>query len=114
MILVTESAKERMLEVLQNHDETVVYLFTTNKGCGGNSYSFGFIDEDEIDPKDEVIPLTETHKLVVGYKHVPMLFGTTIEWETNGLEGEFTFDNPNATGSCGCGSSFTTGQSCSD
>lgn len=114
LISVTESAKQRMLQVLKTNDETVCYMFTTSKGCGGNSYGFGFIDREEIDPKDEVIALDDGYDLVVGYKHAFMLAGTSIDWVTDGINGEFSFDNPNATGTCGCGSSFSVGQSCAD
>jgi len=47
-------------------------------------------------------------KVVVDVKSYLYLNGTTLDWVNQGLTGGFTFVNPNAKSSCGCGTSFTT------
>ena len=72
-------------------------------GCSGLSYSLGFDKEaretDKIVTKDGV-------RIFVDPKSLFYLSGTQLDY-TDGLNGKgFVFNNPNATKSCGCGSSF--------
>jgi len=46
-------------------------------------------------------------RLVVDAKSLPYVDGTRIDFQRQGLNAAFVFDNPNATGGCGCGESFT-------
>ena len=56
-----------------------------------------------------LLPLFEQDglQLVVDRKALPFVDGTEIDFERNGLNATFVFRNPNATGACGCGESFT-------
>jgi iron-sulfur cluster assembly protein len=74
-------------------------------GCSGFQYSLGF-DETTDAAKDDV---SDQHGLTVAVDKKSALFldGTTVDFY-EGLEKRgFTFDNPNAVKSCGCGSSFS-------
>lgn len=113
IVSITETARARMLSLLEAQGETTVYLTLNNKGCGGNSYAMGIIDAAEVEPIDQRIQLDETHEFVVDGKTAPMMMGVQVDWIEDQMSGRFVFDNPNATGSCGCGSSFTTGGGCS-
>jgi len=73
-------------------------------GCSGFSYSLGFADEPEAD--DFVIESSGV-RLFVDQFSAPYLNGVTVDYKSNFQESGFAFDNPNATGGCGCGSSFT-------
>ena len=71
-------------------------------GCSGMSYILGFDRPREHDLQFEIdgIPL------FIDKRHGLYLFGTTIDYH-DGLNARgFTFNNPNATATCGCGSSF--------
>lgn len=71
-------------------------------GCSGMSYVLGFDKEREHDTQYEIdhIPV------FIDKRHGLYLMGTTVDYH-DGLNARgFTFDNPNATETCGCGSSF--------
>jgi iron-sulfur cluster assembly protein len=72
-------------------------------GCAGLKYNLGLVDE--IDPDDTVIE-RDGVRVFVDMKSHEFLVGTTIDFVV-ALEGSgFTFENPNAKASCGCGKSF--------
>lgn len=71
-------------------------------GCSGLSYVLGFDAKKEADEEYEVEGIT----FIMEKAHEMYLFGMEIDWE-NGLNNRgFTFKNPNASTTCGCGSSF--------
>lgn len=71
-------------------------------GCSGLSYVLGFDEKKEADEEYEV----EGIPFIMEKAHEMYLFGMEIDWE-NGLNNRgFTFKNPNASTTCGCGSSF--------
>ena len=73
-------------------------------GCSGLSYSM-YLDSD-VSEKDLTIE-REGVRIVVDPASLPYLKGTTLDYQEGLMESGFTFDNPNATSSCGCGSSFS-------
>lgn len=102
-----------MVSVLTEAGENTILFGTNSKGCGGNGYVMGIIDRSEVEDGDEVIRLDENDRiLVVDPRSAVMLFGTQIDWQETEVSGSFVFSNPNAVGTCGCGSSFTTGEAC--
>jgi iron-sulfur cluster assembly protein len=71
-------------------------------GCSGLSYILGF---DDIQPDDEVF-LVEDVRVCLSRKHALYLMGMQIDY-VRGLNNRgFVFSNPNASSTCGCGSSF--------
>lgn len=71
-------------------------------GCSGLSYVLGFDKKDEKDEEYE----TDGIRFVMNKAHELYLAGMEIDWE-NGLNNRgFAFNNPNASSTCGCGSSF--------
>jgi iron-sulfur cluster assembly accessory protein len=71
-------------------------------GCSGLSYVLGFDDKKETDAVYEI----EGVPFVMEKAHELYLYGMQIDWE-NGLNNRgFAFINPNASATCGCGSSF--------
>jgi iron-sulfur cluster assembly protein len=86
-------------------ETTLLRVGVVGGGCSGFQYSLGF--DNNVDPaKDE---LSEQHgiKLAVDRKSELFLDGTVLDFY-DGLEKRgFTFNNPNAVKSCGCGSSFS-------
>lgn len=73
-------------------------------GCSGFKYSLN-IEERPLDD-DLVLEVNGIRVLVDGFS-APYLNGVTIDYVTSMQGSGFTFNNPNATGGCGCGSSFT-------
>ena len=71
-------------------------------GCSGLSYILGFDDELENDNEYSI----EGIPYLMHKNHELYLYGMQIDWESGLNNRGFTFNNPNASSSCGCGSSF--------
>ncbi len=73
-------------------------------GCSGFKYSLN-IEERPLDD-DMVVPVNGVRVFVDGFS-AQYLTGITVDYVSSMQGSGFTFSNPNATGGCGCGSSFT-------
>jgi iron-sulfur cluster assembly accessory protein len=73
-------------------------------GCSGFRYSLNI--EEKPGEDDVVIETAGVRCFVDGFS-APHLNGVTLDYKSNFQESGFAFENPNATGGCGCGSSFT-------
>src|SRR2546426_8619501 len=73
-------------------------------GCSGFRYSLN-IEEKPLD--DDIVVETGGVRCFVDTFSAQHLNGTVIDFRSNFQESGFAFENPNATGGCGCGSSFT-------
>lgn len=103
-VQITEKAAERVKKFLTARGQGVglrVGIKTT--GCSGYSYVVEYADA--VLPGDSVF---ENHgvKVLVDAKSLPVLDGTEVDYRREGLNENFTFTNPNAKNSCGCGESF--------
>lgn len=103
---LTENAikKIRKLKEQEGNPNLMLRVYVTGGGCSGFSYGFDFVEElDEDDANFE----NDDVSLVVDSLSYQYLSGSTIDY-TEGLEGSrFIVNNPNATTTCGCGSSFS-------
>ncbi|MCH8523664.1 MAG: iron-sulfur cluster assembly accessory protein [Balneolales bacterium] len=73
-------------------------------GCSGMSYVLGFDHKNDFDTQIE----REGIQIIVDKRHLMYLSGTVVDFR-DGLDARgFTFENPQATSTCGCGSSFST------
>lgn len=73
-------------------------------GCSGFKYSLSIEDGPDT---DDVVLESNGVRLFVDSFSTQYLNGVTVDYKSNFQESGFAFDNPNATGGCGCGSSFT-------
>ena len=107
-VVVTEKAASEVKRIMQeqNHPEgTMLRVGVAGGGCSGFSYSLTF-DSKHDDLVDDVYDYHGV-KVVVDRKSDLYLAGTSVDFY-DGLEKRgFVFNNPNATKSCGCGSSFS-------
>ena len=106
MITISNSAKNRLLQLLKKDDMTrsFVRVGVESGGCSGLSYKLDFDDKKNAD--DEVVE-NNGITLIVNKKSFLYLVGTTLEF-SDGLNGKgFVFNNPNASRTCGCGESFS-------
>lgn len=98
------AAKLAKLKAAENNDALMLRIYVTGGGCSGFSYGFDFAEEIE---EDDATFLNGNETLVVDSLSYQYLHGSTIDY-IEGLEGSrFVVDNPNATTTCGCGSSFS-------
>ncbi len=107
MIIVSDKAKERILELKKEEGRSEnenIRVSVKGGGCSGLMYDLGFdanvVDTDHVFEDKGV-------KILVDRKSLLYLAGTTLEF-TDGLNGKgFQFINPNASRTCGCGESFS-------
>jgi iron-sulfur cluster assembly accessory protein len=105
MINLTDSALNAVRSAISTAAEPVdgLRIMVEAGGCAGLKYNMGLVKE--VDPDDTVIE-RDGVKVYVDMKSHEFLAGTTVDFVV-ALEGSgFTFDNPNAKSSCGCGKSF--------
>ena len=81
----------------------VCRVFITGGGCNGFSYGFTFDDTPAED--DAVIERLGVH--ACGCNELPLLSGSDIDYVEDLAGAQFTVSNPNASATCGCGSSFS-------
>lgn len=105
-ISLTEAAAARVREFLSREGGIGLRVDVRRTGCSGWAYDVGIAQG--ADEGDHVF---EDHglKVLVSNKALPMVSGTTVDFVHEGLVREFRFRNPNVTGECGCGESFTIG-----
>jgi iron-sulfur cluster assembly protein len=105
---VTASAIEEIKKFMSAEDDlpetSGLRVRVVPGGCSGFQYSLNIEEEsrsgDHIVDRDGV-------KLFVDMFSAQYLNGITIDYTSNMMGSGFTFDNPNATGGCGCGTSFS-------
>lgn len=104
-ITVTESAATRVKNFLAKRGKGEgLRLGVRPSGCSGMSYIIEYVDK--IEENDTVF---EAHgvKIIVDKKSLVYLEGTQLDYTREGLNEGFKFNNPNVTGQCGCGESFS-------
>lgn len=107
-VIVTERAAKEFRHVLGEKglpDDTAMRLSVKGGGCSGFEY---LIDIERNEP-DEFDVVEEWHgiQVVIDMKSEFYLNGTTIDFNDGLMDRGFTFKNPQASGTCGCGSSFS-------
>ncbi|APZ44172.1 iron-sulfur cluster insertion protein ErpA [Acidihalobacter ferrooxydans] len=105
-LLFTDSAASKVKELIEeeNNNELKLRVFVTGGGCSGFQYGFTF--DENVGDGDTVVENGGVTLLIdpMSYQY---LVGAEIDY-TEGLEGaQFVIRNPNATTTCGCGSSFS-------
>ncbi|HEX5354195.1 MAG TPA: iron-sulfur cluster assembly accessory protein [Rhodanobacteraceae bacterium] len=104
-IELTPAASARMRDFLGQHPTATGVRFGIKRtGCSGFGYTVDLTGE--VTDADKVFDF-DGIKLVVDAKALPFVDGTRIDYTREGLNASFVFNNPNATGECGCGESFT-------
>jgi iron-sulfur cluster assembly protein len=104
-IQITPTANARMRSFLEQAPEAAGVRFGVKRtGCSGFGY---VVDLASIVGTDDRVMDVDGIPLVVDPAILPLVDGTLIDFQRQGLNAGFVFHNPNATGECGCGESFT-------
>lgn len=105
MITISESAKAKIKDLLYEEGNPNLALRTFVQGGGCSGFSYGFTFDDTVNEDDFEIPLDE-FKVLVDSMSMQYLQGAEINYKEELLGSSFSITNPNATTTCGCGSSF--------
>lgn len=104
-ITITPAARERMHHFLTSTPSAAGVRFGVKRtGCSGFAYVVDLAGR--LDDGDQAVDVDGV-RLIVDAKSLPLVDGTVIDFQRQGLNAAFVFHNPNATGECGCGESFT-------
>jgi|TARA_B110000093_G_C12712164_1_gene302651 iron-sulfur cluster insertion protein len=103
---VTDSAVVKVRELIDEeaNEDLKLRVFVTGGGCSGFQYGFTF---DELTAEDDAVINRMGVTVLVDSMSYPYLAGAQVDYE-EGLQGsKFSVSNPNASSTCGCGSSFS-------
>ena len=102
----TDSAANKVKELIEEegNPDLKLRVFVTGGGCSGFQYGFTF---DEVASEDDTALQKNGVTLLIDPMSYQYLVGAEIDY-TEGIEGsQFVIKNPNASSTCGCGSSFS-------
>lgn len=106
MINITQSAANKIKELIleENKPNTMLRTFIQGGGCSGFQYGFTFDDVQNAD--DFEFPI-DNFKVIVDAMSMQYLTGAEIDYKDDIMGSSFVIKNPNAETTCGCGSSFS-------
>lgn len=106
MLRLTDSAQLKIKELLseENNSKQKLRIFVQGGGCSGMQYGFTFDDEQA---EDDFEISFSGGSMLVDYVSSQYLDGAVVDYKEDVMGSTFSIDNPNATTSCGCGSSFS-------
>ena len=110
-ILITNNAIEQISNLLKGQiDKKALRVGVRSGGCSGMSYTMDFIESNEINPDDKVYDYSlksdQNFQVVCDPKSLLYIYGMQLDFSKELIGGGFNFVNPNASQTCGCGSSF--------
>ncbi|MGR3461919.1 MAG: HesB/IscA family protein, partial [Roseovarius sp.] len=100
---VTPRAYARLAEIGASADGKALRVAVEGGGCSGFQYDIRLDSPAE----DDLVLEDAGERVVVDSVSLPFLAGATIDFTEELIGARFTIDNPNATASCGCGTSFS-------
>ena len=106
MITIQDTAQERIRDILadEGNPDLKLRIFVQGGGCSGFQYGFTF---DEVQNEDDFDFDYDGVKVLVDAMSMQYLQGANIKYAEDLMGASFKIDNPQATTTCGCGSSFS-------
>jgi iron-sulfur cluster assembly accessory protein len=102
---ITERAARRIGQILRSEgDGAMLRISVEGGGCSGFQYKF---DVDRSRAEDDLVISREDAVVLVDPASVPFLAGSEVDFVDDLIGASFRVVNPNATASCGCGTSFS-------
>ncbi|MEM7590187.1 MAG: iron-sulfur cluster assembly accessory protein [Cyanobacteria bacterium P01_A01_bin.83] len=107
-VTLTEKAAFRLRTFVRaGADETTtkgVRFAAVDGGCSGFEYALDIVDSPDA---DDLVFEQDRINIYLDYKSAPFLNGIVVDFVESLTQAGFTFENPNATGGCSCGKSFS-------
>ena len=110
-ILITDTAMQQLARLCRDQGaDRLLRVGVRSGGCSGMSYTMDFVSSKDIQKDDQLYDYTSSEgdvfKVVCDPKSLLYIYGMQLDFSTELIGGGFNFTNPNATQTCGCGSSF--------
>jgi iron-sulfur cluster insertion protein len=105
-LVFSDGAANKVKQLIEEegNPELKLRVFVTGGGCSGFQYGFTF---DEIANEDDTVMSKNGVSLLIDAMSYQYLVGAEIDYKEDLQGAQFVIKNPNATTTCGCGSSFT-------
>ena len=104
-VTISERAARRIGEILKDEGSgAMLRISVEGGGCSGFQYKF---DVDRAKADDDLVIERENAVVLVDSASVPFLAGSEVDFVDDLIGASFRVNNPNATASCGCGTSFS-------
>jgi iron-sulfur cluster assembly accessory protein len=104
-VTISERAARRIGEILKSEgDGAMLRISVEGGGCSGFQYKF---DVDRAKTEEDLVIERDHAVVVVDPASVPFLAGSEVDFVDDLIGASFRVHNPNATASCGCGTSFS-------
>ncbi|QXM24943.1 iron-sulfur cluster insertion protein ErpA [Elioraea tepida] len=107
-VRLSPAAARRVAEIVAQEGNPALMLRLTVSGGGCSGFQYGFSLDTAVHKDDRVFD-AGIARLVVDETSLELLGGAEVDYEDGLMASHFTVRNPNATSSCGCGSSFSVG-----
>jgi iron-sulfur cluster insertion protein len=107
MITISESAKNKIIDILSEENDEKIKLRSFVQGGGCSGFQYGFTLDENQNEDDFEFSIDERYKLLVDAMSMQYMQGATIDYKEDLMGSSFNIINPNAQSTCGCGSSFT-------
>ncbi len=110
-VLITQAAMKQLGRLCaEQGEDKLLRVGVRSGGCSGMSYTMDFVSLEDVHSEDEVYQYSsldgKSFKVVCDPKSLLYIYGMQLDFSTELIGGGFNFTNPNATQTCGCGSSF--------
>jgi iron-sulfur cluster assembly accessory protein len=103
-ITISSRAARRIAEILQAEHAALMRVSVEGGGCSGFQYKF---DVERAQAEDDLVIARDSAVVLVDPASVPFLAGSEVDFVDDLIGASFRVVNPNATASCGCGTSFS-------
>ncbi len=107
-IMLTDRAAQEVKDILEqqgNPDDVALRIYVAGGGCSGLQY--GMALDENVEDGDQFFADKDV-RVVIDPMSLKYISGSIVDYVTTAMGGGFKVENPNATKSCGCGSSFST------
>ena len=104
-VTVTERAAQRIVEIAKSDPKSpMLRISVEGGGCSGFQYKFDLVSTQE---RDDIVIERDGARVLIDQMSLPYLGGSEIDFVDDLIGASFKIKNPNATASCGCGTSFS-------
>jgi iron-sulfur cluster assembly accessory protein len=104
-LTLSDNAAKRIREIMQGEDEgSLLRISVSGGGCSGFQYAFDVVHDIAA---DDIIIERNGARVAIDEVSLPFLQGAKLDFVDDLIGRSFRFENPNATSSCGCGTSFS-------